>query len=147
MSSDIEIISKLPYERPFLFVDSITSVDENGIEGEYKVREDEYFFQGHFPGNPVVPGVIITEAMAQIGLVSLGIFMVGDTAGDVTPVFSSSQVEFLNVARPGDLLKVKSEKIYFRLNKLKCKVTCVNGKEEIIAKGELSGMMIKQPGN
>ena len=122
-------------------------MDTNGITGLYHVRKDEYFFDGHFPGNPVVPGVIITEFMAQIGLVCLGIFLVGSEDNNITPVFSSSQIDFLNVARPEDTLKIESEKIYFRLNKLKCKVTCSNNKGDMIAKGELSGMMIKNLGN
>ncbi len=70
------IVQQLPYSRPFLFVDELTSVNENGSEGFYTFREDEYFYQGHFKNHPVTPGVILTECMAQIGLVCLGIYLV-----------------------------------------------------------------------
>ncbi|MDI1303260.1 MAG: hydroxymyristoyl-ACP dehydratase, partial [bacterium] len=70
-----EIISKLPYSKPFLFVDEIINVNENGVEGSYTFNETLDFYKGHFKDNPVTPGVILTEVMAQIGLVCLGIFL------------------------------------------------------------------------
>ncbi|MDZ7846076.1 MAG: hypothetical protein U5L96_04560 [Owenweeksia sp.] len=56
-------------------MDDIDAVDENGISGHYRFKEDEFFYAGHFVGNPVTPGVILIECMAQIGLVSLGFFL------------------------------------------------------------------------
>lgn len=144
--TDQEIIGKLPYKRPFLFVDTLDSITEEGISGTYTLRKDEYFYEGHFPGNPVTPGVIITEIMAQIGLVSLGIFLKGNSDERVMPFFSSSQVDFLAPASPGDQLQVISKKVFYRFNKLKCQVTCTNlttGK--IVCKGELSGMIVPIP--
>lgn len=76
MSEFQEIVNALPYEKPFLFVDEIVHLDENGIEGNYRFKEDEYFYQGHFKNYPVTPGVILTECMAQIGLVCLGVYLV-----------------------------------------------------------------------
>ena len=72
-----EILAKLPYSPPFLFVDDLVSVDENGVTGSFTFKEDLDFYKGHFKNNPVTPGVILTETMAQIGLVCLGIFLVG----------------------------------------------------------------------
>ena len=69
-----EIISKLPYSKPFLFVDELLHIDENGVEGTYTFDENLDFYKGHFKDNPVTPGVILTEVMAQIGLVCLGIY-------------------------------------------------------------------------
>ncbi|WP_417589946.1 3-hydroxyacyl-ACP dehydratase FabZ family protein [Owenweeksia hongkongensis] len=71
------IVQQLPYAHPFLFVDELTHVDEQGCEGFYTFKKDEYFYQGHFENHPVTPGVILTECMAQIGLVCLGIYLVG----------------------------------------------------------------------
>lgn len=76
MSEFQQIVSALPYEKPFLFVDEIVHLDESGIEGNYRFKEDEYFYQGHFKNYPVTPGVILTECMAQIGLVCLGVYLV-----------------------------------------------------------------------
>ncbi len=148
MSHHQEIIDLLPYKRPFLFVDTITSVDEHHIVGEYTIRDDEYFLEGHFPDNPIVPGVILIEIMAQIGLVSMGLFQLLHAHKDVNnihPVFSSSKVEFTNITRPGDQLRVSAKKIYFRFNKLRCEVECVNlNTEKVVSKGTLDGLMIKK---
>jgi 3-hydroxyacyl-[acyl-carrier-protein] dehydratase len=70
-----DIISKLPYSKPFLFVDEIISINENGVEGHFTFDENLDFYKGHFEHYPVTPGVILTETMAQIGLVCLGIFI------------------------------------------------------------------------
>ena len=73
-----EIISKLPYSKPFLFVDEIINIDENGVEGNYTFDATLDFYKGHFKDNPVTPGVILTEVMAQIGVVCLGVFLLND---------------------------------------------------------------------
>lgn len=78
-----EILDRLPYSSPFLFVDELIRLDENGAEGTYRFREDEYFYQGHFKDQPVTPGVILTECMAQIGLVCLGVYLVRGSGFDV----------------------------------------------------------------
>ena len=139
-----KILDYLPYKKPFLFVESLHEVTEEYCEGSYAVKEDEYFFEGHFPGNPVVPGVIITEIMAQIGLVCFGIYLFRDKLSeDTIPVFTSSNVDYLAVVKPGDVLTVKSRKVYFRFGKLKCKVQCFKG-DTLIAQGECSGLMINK---
>ena len=139
-----DIISLLPYKKPFLFVDELLELNEEGAVGRYHVREDEYFFEGHFPGNPVVPGVILTEIMAQVGLVSLGLFLTAEEdRGSVRPAFSSASVDFLSMALPNDVLEITSKKIYFRFGKLKCSVSCKKSDGTIVAKGELSGMIVK----
>jgi len=144
----IDIISQLPYKKPFLFVESIDSIDENGVDGSYTFKKDEYFYEGHFPGNPLTPGVILTEVAAQIGLVSLGIFLkISSNESEVVPVFSSANVDFLKPVYPGDKVRVVSKKQYFRFGKLKCSFEMSNEQEEIICKGELSGMIVERSEN
>src|ERR1700742_4838177 len=70
-----DILKYLPYKSSFLFVDNISQLDENGVVGDYTLKGDSFYYEDHFPGNPVTPGVIITEIMAQIGLVVLGIYL------------------------------------------------------------------------
>lgn len=139
-----QILTLLPYKRPFLFVDRFLHIDENGASGEYTFRADESFYPGHFPEEPVTPGVILTEVMAQIGLVGLGIFLTGThlKADPLKFVFTSSEVEFLRIVLPEEKVTVVSEKTYFRLGKLKCQVQMWNDKKERVAKGTLSGMII-----
>ena len=70
------ILTHLPYKSSFLFIDNISSLDMDGVTGEYTLRKDAFFYEDHFVNNPVTPGVIITEIMAQIGLVVLGIHLI-----------------------------------------------------------------------
>ena len=60
-----EIISRLPYSKPFLFVDEIIHIDENRVEGTYTFDENLDFYKGHFKDNPFTPGVILTETMGS----------------------------------------------------------------------------------
>ena len=73
-----EIIRNLPYQKPFLFVDELLEISENGVTGTYTFLTDAFFYEGHFKENPITPGVILTETMAQIGVVCLGIYLLKD---------------------------------------------------------------------
>ncbi len=139
-----EIINKLPYESPFLFVDDLIEINENGVKGAYTYHENLDFYKGHFKDYPVTPGVILTETMAQIGLVCLGIYLSSDTVDDsnTSVAFTSSSIEFLKPVFPNEKVQVVSEKIYFRFGKLKCKVKMINQKEEVVCSGEIAGMLI-----
>lgn len=140
-----EIITLLPYSKPFLFVDDIESINEDGVRGSFTFDPELDFYKGHFKNNPITPGVILTETMAQIGLVSLGIFLLSakeeDFNGQVA--MTSTNVEFLRPVFPGEKVSVVSEKIYFRFNKLKCKITMQNLAGDKVCYGELAGMFIK----
>ncbi len=140
-----DIKNLLPYKPPFLFVDELLEISQNGAKGTYTFRKDEYFYQGHLPNNPITPGVILIETMAQIGLVSFGMFLIKahENPEPVNFVFSSSEVEFLKMVRPEEKVWVQSEKVYFRFGKLKCKVIMTNSKGEKVCKGHLSGMILK----
>ena len=115
-----QIINKLPYQKPFLFVDELTEVSENGINGNYTFNKEEYFYQGHFKENPITPGVILTETMAQIGVVCLGIFLMKDKMdANKKPqiALTSHQIDFFLPVLPNEKVTVISEKEYFRFNK------------------------------
>ena len=140
-----EIIKKLPYQKPFLFVDELTHVSENGVEGKYTYKENEYFYEGHFKNTPITPGVILTETMAQIGLVCLGIYLLKEeilTDKNLQIALTSNKVDFFLPVLPNEKVTVISEKEYFRFNKLKCKVKMINSKKELICRGTISGMII-----
>ena len=140
-----EIISKLPYSKPFLFVDEIISIDENGVEGTYIFDENLDFYIGHFKDNPVTPGVILTEVMAQIGLVCLGVFLLNESlTKNIVIGLTSTDIEFLKPVFPNEKVTVFSQKIYFRFGKLKCKVIMKNEKEEVVCTGTIAGMIISK---
>ena len=137
-----EIISKLPYSKPFLFVDEILRIDENGVEGTYYFDEHLDFYQGHFKVNPVTPGVILTEVMAQIGVVCLGLYLLNDDLNSDTFIsLTSTEVEFMKPVFPNEKVKVISERIYFRFGKLKCKVIMKNEKGDDVCRGTIAGMI------
>jgi 3-hydroxyacyl-[acyl-carrier-protein] dehydratase len=136
------ILSKLPYSKPFLFVDEIIKIDENGVEGNFTFDENLDFYKGHFKENPITPGVILTEVMAQIGLVCLGIFLTNDNFNENSIIaLTSTEIEFLNPVFPNEKVTVVSEKIYFRFGKLKCKVSMRNYKNEEVCTGIIAGII------
>src|SRR5512137_2288214 len=71
----LQILLNIPQQHPFRFIDEILELDEEHIVGAYRFREDEYFYPGHFPGQPITPGVILIETMAQTGVVAFGLYL------------------------------------------------------------------------
>jgi len=110
----VEVMKCLPHRYPFLLVDGIESFTaDESIIGIKNVTLNEPFFQGHFPGHPIMPGVLIIEAMAQVG----GVFAsLNDGIGDdkVTYFTGIDKVKFRKPVVPGDVLRMK-------LSLLKCR--------------------------
>ncbi|MBA7548194.1 3-hydroxyacyl-[acyl-carrier-protein] dehydratase FabZ [subsurface metagenome] len=102
-----EILNFLPHRFPFLLVDKILEQEENKIVGVKNVTINEPFFQGHFPEHPVMPGVLIIEAMAQTGGVLM--FSKEETKGKI-PLFAGiDKARFKKPVYPGDQLIIKVE--------------------------------------
>jgi 3-hydroxyacyl-[acyl-carrier-protein] dehydratase len=141
-----EILGQLPYSAPFLFVDQIEQIDENGVTGNFTFNPELDFYKGHFKDHPVTPGVILTETMAQIGLVCLGLFLIGNTGEPATGhvMLTSTAIDFMKPVFPGEKVTVVAEKIYFRFKKLHCNVSMRNEAGETVCKGTLSGMVTKK---
>ena len=140
-----QIISLLPYTEPFLFVDEIEEVSEKHIVGNYTYKSDAFFYKGHFKNKPITPGVILTETAAQIGVVCLGIYLLRDKINsNASPqiALTGHQMDFYIPVLPNEKMIVKSEKEYFRFNKLKCKVNMYNSKNELVCRGTISGMLV-----
>lgn len=145
-----QILDKLPYKSSFRFVDTILSLDEKGVTGEYTLRKDAFFYEDHFVGNPVTPGVIVTEIMAQIGVVVLGIYYIlnspefkGLEGENLFPLLTSTEVSFYRMVLPGEKLKVVSQQQYFRFGKLKCYIEALGSDNELIARGMFAGVIKK----
>lgn len=102
-----EILNLLPHRYPFLLVDKILEQEENKIIGVKNVTINEPFFQGHFPEYPVMPGVLIIEAMAQTGGILM--FSKEENKGKI-PLFAGiDKARFKKPVYPGDQLKIKVE--------------------------------------
>jgi beta-hydroxyacyl-ACP dehydratase FabZ len=109
-----QIFDVLPHRYPFLLVDRIVAVEgTKRIVGIKNVTINEPFFQGHFPGHPIMPGVLIIEAMAQVG----GMLLMGAVEGrkdKVVYFMSLDNVKFRRPVVPGDQLRFELEMVQFR---------------------------------
>jgi 3-hydroxyacyl-[acyl-carrier-protein] dehydratase len=106
-----DIKKYLPHREPFLFVDEVVNIDEeNGIHAKKRVSEDEYFLQGHFPDNPIFPGVIIIEALGQASGI-LGFVKMNKTPeeGSIYVLAGVDKVRFRKRVRPGDNIDLYSK--------------------------------------
>ena len=110
MSLTKDIESLLPHRKPFLFVDEIVSADEKGSVSTRTFTEEDFFFQGHFPGNPSMPGVVQVEAMVQTGGV-LVLNTVPDPENYWTYFLGIESFRFRKMVVPGDTLILKCELI------------------------------------
>ncbi|WAM34433.1 3-hydroxyacyl-ACP dehydratase FabZ [Caldicellulosiruptor morganii] len=129
------ILHILPHRYPFLLVDRIIEIEEGKkAKGIKNVTINEPFFQGHFPKEPVMPGVLIVEAMAQVGAVAM---LSKEEFKGKTPFFAGiDKVRFKKVVRPGDVLLIETELISLKGSIGKAKaVACVEG--EVVCEGEL----------
>lgn len=138
-----DILGLLPYAEPFLFVDELNEINEDGATGSFTFKPELDFYKGHFKDQPVTPGVILTETMAQIGLVCLGLFLSGQNDGRTVGhvMLTSTAIDFLKPVFPGETVTVISKKIYFRFKKLHCNVKMLNAEGVEVCRGTLSGMV------
>lgn len=111
---DIKQIQEiLPHRYPFLLVDRILTVEEGRrVVGIKNVTANEQFFQGHFPGYPVMPGVLIVEAMAQVGAVAL--LKMPEFAGKTALFAGIDKARFRRQVVPGDQLRIEVEVLKLR---------------------------------
>ena len=109
-----EILRTLPHRYPFLLVDRVLECDDaKHIVAIKNVTINEPFFQGHFPGNPVMPGVLQLECMAQVA--GILILRIRGSAHKVTPYFMAiDKVKFRRVVQPGDQLRIEVDILRLR---------------------------------
>ena len=103
-----QIKEMLPHREPFLFVDAVTKLEANLIEGYRDIKADEFYFAGHFPGNPVLPGVMMVEAIAQIGIMLVCKFR-EERRGRNTLFAGIENVRFRRQVQPGDRLLLSAD--------------------------------------
>ena len=137
-----QIFNKLPFAKPFLFVDKLHYVNENEASGSFTFDENLDFYKGHFKNYPITPGVILIEVMAQIGVSTIAIFLKkGEIKENELHYATHAEVEFLKPVLPKETVTVFSKKIYARFGKVKCKVIMKNELGEIVCQGILAGLL------
>ncbi len=140
-----EVLARVPQQEPFRFIDEIVELDGEHIVARYTFRADQDFYRGHFPGNPITPGVILIETMAQAGVVAFGIYLYAakfsaDEVEKLITVFTDAQVEFSGMVKPGDRVTTTATMKFFRHKKLRCEVEMRLDDNTVVCSGVLSGM-------
>ena len=135
-----EILSRIPHRYPFLLIDRAEDFKPSeSIVGIKCVTFNEPFFQGHFPGYPVMPGVLIIEALAQTGAILMSKSLNIDIAGKVIYFMSIDGVRFRSPVRPGDVLKMHVEVTRARGDIFKFKGKAMVG-DKVAAEAEFAAM-------
>ncbi len=135
MLSNIEIQNIIPHRYPFLLVDKITHVEYGKkATGIKNVTCNEPFFQGHFPGNPIMPGVLIVEALAQVGAVA--ILGMEENKGKLAVFAGIDGLRFRRQVVPGDTLRLEIEMLALKRGIGKAKAEAYVG-DELAASGEM----------
>ena len=142
-----KLMDMLPHRYPMLLVDFLEKVDVNkSAIGVKNVSIGEPFFEGHFPGNPIMPGVLIVEAMAQTAgaLVVESLNLHG--SGSLVYFMSIEKAKFRKLVLPGDILKLHVEVVKARTKVWKFKGQA-RVKDELVAESEFTAMMAKPDSN
>ena len=139
----MEIMQYIPHRFPFLLVDRVLEADETKIIGIKNVSINEPFFQGHFPGDPIMPGVLIVEGMAQCG----GILVLKNREDreKLSPYFAAiDNVRFKRPVRPGDQLRYE-----ITITKMSSRMGKMTGKtfvgDELACEADMTAVIVEKP--
>ncbi|MFA4981613.1 MAG: 3-hydroxyacyl-ACP dehydratase FabZ [Candidatus Omnitrophota bacterium] len=130
----------LPHRYPFLFVDKIVEVSEKKVVGIKNVTINEPFFQGHFPGHPIMPGVLIIEAMAQVG--GVGALNMRDNLGKLAYFLSINNARFRKPVLPGDVLRIEVDLLKTKLSVMQVHAVAKVG-DDVVAEADLMFAFIR----
>ena len=140
-----EILQRIPHRYPFLLIDRAEDYRPNqSIVGIKCVTVNEPFFVGHFPGNPVMPGVLIVEAIAQTGAVLMSKTLDANVEGKTILFMSLDNCRFRSPVRPGDVLRMNVEVVRHRGDVFKFRGKAMVG-DKLAAESEFAAMVVETP--
>lgn len=140
-----EVLAAVPQQAPFRFIDEIVELDREHIVARYTFPPSSDFYRGHFPGNPITPGVILVETAAQAAVVAFGIYLYTlETSRaeleKILTIFTDCAVDFSGTVRPGDRVTTTGRIKFFRRKKLRASFEMKLDDGTLVCSGELSGM-------
>jgi 3-hydroxyacyl-[acyl-carrier-protein] dehydratase len=140
-----DFLTLIPHRPPFLFVDKVVSISKNDITTEKKVLSGEPFFAGHYPGNPIMPGVLICEAIFQSGAILVSQILKNSrpsliSSGGSPLLARIKDVKFKNVVRPNNLLEIHV-KLVEKLGEAYFMIGTASVEKKVAAKAEFSALI------
>lgn len=138
---NVDLRALLPHRYPFLMVDAFVSQEGDSFECLKNVSNNEPFFQGHFPNEPVMPGVMIVEALAQAAAVGLAV-REGRESGQIGYLAAVDEAKFRRKVIPGDALRLTGDILLFRRGLCRVKAVALVG-EDVAAEAKLSFVFAK----
>jgi 3-hydroxyacyl-[acyl-carrier-protein] dehydratase len=142
--SPAEALAMMPPGLRFQFLDEILEIDENHVVARYRFREDEYFYQGHFPERGITPGSILLEAMCQCGVTVHSYYLLArempmEEARAYRILFTTAKVEWFEQIGPNNRITLRSELLAWRRRRIRSRVRVFDELNRLAAESEISG--------
>ena len=143
--SPADALAMMPPGLRFQFLDEIQEIDETHVVARYRFREDEYFYQGHFPERGISPGSILLEAMCQCGVTVHSYYLLArempmEKARDYRILFTGAKVEWYEQTGPNSAITMRSELLAWRKRRIRSRVQVFDEMNRLAAESEISGM-------
>ncbi|HUN61674.1 MAG TPA: hypothetical protein VMU53_06785 [Candidatus Sulfotelmatobacter sp.] len=145
--SPSDVLAMMPRGLRYRFLDRIVEVDENHVVAQYRFREDEFFYPGHFPEQPVTPGTILLEAMCQCGMAAQAYYLLAlessiEQASAYRIFFTEAKVGWFGPVAAGTQITMHSELVAWRRGRVRARVRVFNEQEQLVAESEVAGQSV-----
>jgi 3-hydroxyacyl-[acyl-carrier-protein] dehydratase len=143
--SPAEVLAMMPPGLRFHFLDEIQEIDETHVVARYRFRQDEFFYEGHFPERPITPGTVLLEAMCQCGVTVQSYYLLAremsiEKARKYRILFTSAKVEWFEKIGPESLITLRSELLSWRRQRIRSRVKLFDEVNRLAAESEICGL-------